>query len=217
MIRTVRFKWIIGVLFAGVCIASCQGQYRILPGEADKDACNPTSPARICLGTVGTAHCYSPPSDKDYIFGLEPKAKAVGRLNDHELTLFTAMFSGCGSGTLTKFALLTVEMGELVNLLPEVELSNQSEYTFWSLPQLSSLPVLATADFIWDFDAGETHFAHHRFGIEAFVFDTKSGRYVQRASYETRKKYPGLDDADEIKVLGLERATIVAKLRHEPR
>jgi hypothetical protein len=215
----VRLKWIIRVLLATGCVASCQSQYRILPGEADKDGCNPTLPARICLGTVGTAHCYTPPSDKDYIFGLEPKARTVGRLDGQELTLFTAMFSGCGSGTLTKFALLTIEKGELVNLLPEVELSNQSEYRFWSLPQISSLPVLVTADFIWDREAmtksnytQETHFARHRYNVEAFVFDTKSGRYAQKVSYETRKKYPGLDDVDEIKVLNAEKPTILSGL-----
>ena len=218
-----RFAWIIGVLFAGVCVASCQSQYRVLPGEADKDGCLPKTAARICLGPAGTAHCYSPPSDKDYIFGLEPKAEVVGRLNGKELTLFTSLFSGCGSGTLTSFALLTVKDGEFVNLLPKVELTNQSEYKFWNLAQVSNLPVLVTADFIWDFESmkksnysQETHFAHHRYCIEAFVFDARSGRYIQKVRYETTKKYPGLGNVDEIKVLSLERATIVAKLRPGP-
>ena len=212
---------------------TCQGQYRVLPGKTDpgdfKD-CFPKTPARICLEAAGEAHCYSPPNDKfdppsneAYIFGLEPKAKAVGRLDGKELTLFTAMFSGCGSGTLTYFSLLAVRDSEFVNLLPKVELTNhESDAELWSLPHYSSLPVLVTADFIWDYKAmeksnysEETHFAHQRYKIRAYVFDVKSDRYIQKVHYETTKKYPGLDDADEIQVLDTERQTILTKLRRD--
>ena len=133
------FKWLICVLLASVCGISGQGQYRVLPGKTDPgdfEDCFPRTPALICLGVTGTAHCFAPPSDKDYIFGLEPIAVPVGRLNGQELTLFTAVFSGCGSGTVTNFALLAVKDGEFVNLLPRVELTNQSEYKFWNLPIL---------------------------------------------------------------------------------
>jgi len=205
----------------GGCIASCCAQTRVFEGKYDTEmGCMPTTPARICLGTAGTTHCYAPPSDKDYIFGLEPKATSVGQLDGHELTLFTAVFSGCGSGTLTHFSLLTVRDGEFINLLPKVELTNQSEYKLWSLPQFSSLPVLVTADFIWDFEAmqksyytRETHFAPHRYRVDAYVYDAKSGQYIQKVHYETTKKYPGLDDADEIQVLDTERPTILARMR----
>ncbi len=129
------------------------------------------------------------------------------------------MFSGCGSGTLTDFALLTVRDGEFVNLLPRVRLTNQSEYKLWSLPQFSKLPILLTADFIWDFETmqksnfnEETHFASHRYHIEVFAFDARSGRYLQKVHYETTKKYPGLDEADKIRVLDPEKPVILAKL-----
>jgi len=217
-----QFKWIIAILSVNVCVAACLGQYRVLKGKTDPGDfadCFPKTPARICLGTAGEAHCYAPPSDKDYIFGLAPKATPVGQLGGHELTLFTAMFSGCGSGTLTHFSLLTIRDGEFVNLLPKVELTNQSEYKLWSLPQFSSLPVLVTADFIWDFEAmqksnytKETHFAPHRYRVKAYIYDAKSGQYFQKVNYETTKKYPGLDDADEIRVLDAEKAVILAKL-----
>ncbi len=122
------------------------------------------------------------------------------------------MFSGCGSGTLTSYALLTVNHGEFVSLLPTVELTNQSEFKLWRLPQFSHLPVLVTADFIWDFEEGETHFAPHRYRIKAFVFNAVSGRYLQRVRYETSKKYPGLDEVDEIRVLDAERPVILARI-----
>ena len=123
------------------------------------------------------------------------------------------MFSGCGSGTLTRFSLLTVRGGDFVNLLPKVGLTNQSEYKIWNLPQYSPLPILVTADFIWDFDARETHFAHHYYEVDAYAFDAKAGSYLRRISYRTKRRYAGLDNLDAIHVLEVERPTVVAKLR----
>ncbi len=222
-----RLKGLVLAVAICVCGTSCFAQYRVLSGKADPDGCNPTTPARICLGETGEAHCYSPPNDKfgpsdkqEYIFGMEPKVKAVGEFNGQKLTSFTAMFSGCGSGTLTSLSLLTVRDGEFVNLLPKVELTDQSEYRLWNLPQFSRLPVLVTADFIWNFDAmkksnynEETHFAAHRYHIEAFVFETHRGRYLRKVSYNTSKRYPGLDEVDEIKVLEVEEPTILTRLK----
>jgi len=216
MRRKVQFNLVIGILSASICPAVCQGQYRVLPGKTDAGEfgdCSPMTAARICLGATGTAYCYTPPNDENSIFGLEPKAKTVGRLNGQDLTLFSSVSSGCGSGTLTNFALLVVRNGEFVNLLPKVRLTNQSEYKFWNLPRFSNLPVLVTADFVWDFKAEETHFAPHRYVVNAYALDTKSGQYIQRARYVTAKKYPGLDDSDSIQVLDAEKVTILAKLR----
>jgi hypothetical protein len=188
-------------------------QYRLLPGEVD-DYGLPGTPARICLGPEGTAHCWAPPSTRDYVFGLEPKAVPAGRLEGVPLTLFSAMFSGGGSGTLTDYSLLTVRGGELVNLLPTVRLTSQSEINLWTLPEISALPVLVTAEFIWDYGAKETHFASHRYRITALVYDKERGRYTQRVDYSTAGKYPGLDEVDEIRVLEKERARVLALL-HE--
>jgi hypothetical protein len=165
-------------------------------------------------------HCFVPPSDKDLVFGLEPRATPVGHLDGIELTLFTAMYSNCGSGTLTKYALLTVRGRELVNLLPSVELSNQSDYKFWSLPEFSSLPILVTADFIWDYTTirkpnfiEETHAAPHRYRINAYVYDAKSDRYLQKVRFDTTKMYSGQQDAEEINIVDAEKEVILAKLR----
>ncbi len=190
----------------------CGAQYRIVPGDSDADGCAGNRPARICEGASDSAHCYSPMKEKDYVFGLEPKSERVGNLEGEPLTLFTAMSSGCGSGTLTDFSLLAIRDGEFVNLLPAVRLTNQSEYKFWNLPQVSKLPVLVTADFVWDFKAKETHFAAHRYRIAAYVFDSGASRYSPRVSYVTKKKYSGLDERDRISVLGPEKPEILAKL-----
>ncbi len=218
-----RFWRLVIWFTCGGCALSCSAQYRILPGNLDTDGL-PVSAAHICLGSTGTEHCYTPPNYmKDAPFGLDPQAKTVGKLNGQDLTLFTATFSGGGSGLLTSFALLAVKNNEFTNLLPKVWLTDQSEYKVWNLPEFSSLPILLTADFVWDFEAAkasnyqeETHFAAHRYKIEVFVYDPKADRYTQRIAYTTSKKYPGLDEVDTIRVLDEEKTTILAKLRANP-
>jgi hypothetical protein len=195
-------------------VAICRAQYRVLPGKLDADGL-PTTSARICPGTTGADRGYTAPSDK-YAFGLEPKAQTVAKLNGQDLILFTATFSGGGSGELTNLALLEERSGEFVNLLPVVQLTNQSEFNLWSLPQFSGLPILATADFVWDFKSQETHFAPHRYAVNVYAFDPKTARYLQRVHYVTTTKYPGLDDADSVRVLDAEKQAILAKLQPGP-
>jgi hypothetical protein len=195
-------------------------QYRLLPGNEGADGL-PVTAARICLDPSGSAHCYVPPDYmKNSPFGLDPKARTVGKLNGTDLTLFTATFSGGGSGTLTNYALLAVKNGDFVNLLPKVQLTQQSEFGVWNLPKISPLPILLTADFVWDFKAveasngqEETHLAAHRYDIRVFVFDSKTSHYLERLHYVTDKKYPGLDEVDQIAVLEPEKQTIIAKLQ----
>jgi hypothetical protein len=182
----------------------------VLPGPQDAHGM-PTAPARICLASAGSGHCYTPPSDK-YAFGLEPKAQTIGNLNGQDLILFTASFPG-GNGQLTHFAILKQQSADLVDLLPPVQLTSQSEYKLWDLPQFSKLPVVVTADYIWDIAGEETHFSAHRYHIEAFVFDSASGQYAQVFHYGTLKKYPGLDDVAAVKVLDAEKPAILAKLK----
>jgi len=156
--------------------------------------------------------CYSPVSDRHSVFGLEPKATHIGNLDARPLLLFQATFSGCGSGTLTSYSILTPRGGELVNLLPPLELTEQSEIQWWLLPEISRAPVLVTADFIWDTAAGESHFASHRYRISAFAYDQKTGIYAADVAYETGSRYPGLDQTDEISVLASEKSRILSKL-----
>jgi hypothetical protein len=206
-----------------VCANSCIAQYRLIPGKFDESiGCDPKTPARICHGT-GTAHCYAPESTKNYTFGMEPKAVQVGQLDGQPLILFSAMFSGCGSGTLTDYSLLTIQKGEFVNLLPHVRLTNQSEYKFWDQQEVSKLPVLVTADFIWNFGnpkdpntPGETHYGDHRYQIDAFDFDAKSGRYAKAVVYTTSGKYAGEDSEGPMQVLEAERPQILDKLGSGP-
>jgi hypothetical protein len=206
-------RWrIFHLSLACLCALVCHAQYHVIPGDTDADGCSGTKPARICTGSTSSDHCYAPPSEKLYTFGLEPKAIPAGQINGQPLILFSAMFSGCGSGTLTDYSLLAIQNGEFVKLSPKIQLTNQSEYKLWHLPQISPLPILVTADFLWDFKT-ETHFSQHRYAIHAYVFDQGAGKYLECFRFETTKKYPGLDDAEKLNVLESEKPTILERLR----
>ncbi|HEY6377017.1 MAG TPA: hypothetical protein VIX90_15970 [Edaphobacter sp.] len=147
----------------------------------------------------------------DTPFGLDAKARKMELNSGGSLLLFTSTFSGGGSGTLSALALLAYKSdGRMTNILPKVAVTNQSEYRIWSLPALSPVPVLVTADFYWS--KGETHFADHRYSVTGYVFDVQTGRYVERLRYVTTKKHPGLDNADTIMVLEREKAEILRRL-----
>jgi hypothetical protein len=74
----------------------------------------------------------------------------------------------------------------------------------------SSFPILVTADFYWM--DGETHFAKHSYTVSAYRFNVQTDRYAKAFSYRTSKKYPGLDEVDQVHVLGPERGEILRRL-----
>jgi hypothetical protein len=210
----VRSTLLITVLL-GVIARSTVGQsaalYRVVNGETDSDGF-PTTPARVCIGSGGAEDCYTPPP-RDPPFGLNAKTQDVKLATGITLILFMADSSAGGSGSLSIIALLENHDGHLQNLLPKVTVSEQSEYGIWNLPNISAMPILVTADYVWA--EGETHFAHHRYRISSYVYDKQAGRYAERDQFVTVKKYPGLDDTDAIKVLEPEKAKIVTRLQRK--
>ena len=210
------------ILIAASCANSgAQAPYRVLQGSVNSDGF-PTTAASICLGETGSAHCYTP---SDYQpkspFGLNAKAVDIGQLNGIPLTLFTAIFSA-GAGEITNYALLTVKDGDFVNLLPKLQLTNQSEFAVWNLSEFSNLPILVTADFLWDpyHQLGsnnelESHYGPHRYTIRVLLYDPATSRYAERLHFDTDRTYPGLNNVDAVKVLTPERKHILSRLRKE--
>jgi hypothetical protein len=183
--------------------------YRIIDSSTDSDGI-PTTAAKLCFGPVPTEQCYTPPAQNPP-FGLGPKAQEIQIATGERAVLFTAESFAGGSGSLTILALLVERAGVLENLLPKVTVTNQSEYQLWKLPRISADPILVTADYLWR--DGETHFAAHRYRITVYLYDNKASRYSQRDQFATKRKYPGLDDVDSVKVLGPEKAAIIARLK----
>jgi hypothetical protein len=182
-------------------------------GKLDADGL-PTSGATLCVFD-GRNVCFEmPPKEGSknltYEFGLEPHSERLPLADGSSWVFFTAMFSGGGSGTLTRFAVLRYSYdGKIENLLPWVGVTNVSQYAMWSLPEVSPYPMLILADFVWG--KGESHFDRHFYNVSVWKFDPKFDHYFQAIEYRTAQKYSSGDD-DRIRVLGLERQEITRRL-----
>jgi len=194
--------------------------YRLEGRPADADGASVPIGAKLCLLQPRNA-CYQMPakmeqvgSKVEYEFGLGPVSERISLKSGGAVIFFLATFSGGGSGTLERAALLRYQPdGTIVNLLPYVAVTNQSQRQMWSLPDFSEYPILVTADFLWDFHARETHFAKHFYQVEGYRFDSRTDRYLKAFSYRTAKKYAGLDAAEGVRVLDPERNEILRHLR----
>jgi hypothetical protein len=190
--------------------------YRIVPGKVDPESFRGFN-AQLCVGAGAQQNCFPTDSKRREIempYAINPKATEVDLKGGASLMLFSADFPDAGSGgAVTSIALLEFRGDRhLRNLLPAIEVSNQSEFLVWNLPGVFDMPLLVTADFDWDFDPGETHYGRHRYWIEGYAFDRKTGTYKKAIKYLTKQAYPGLDDTDRIVVLEPEKLTILAKL-----
>jgi hypothetical protein len=208
------------IMAIGVSASLAGAQYRVVPGRVNSDGF-PTTPASVCLSDTGTAHCYTPPEyDKNSPFGLDPRTETIGHLDGKNLTLFTARFSAANGNDATNYALLMERDGEFVNLLPKMQLTNQSDFQIWNLLEFSDMPMLLTADFIWDpygsHAEGDTRFGNHQYTIHVLIFDHTTGRYVERIQYVTEKYYRGLDALDSIRIIDPEKKKILLRLRKGP-
>jgi hypothetical protein len=191
--------------------------FRVIQGNLDSDGL-PTSGAKLCLLKPADS-CYQMPSNSGYSsgsvvfdYGINPHSKRLPLKGGGSIILFSAQFSGGGSGTLDSLAILRYESsGKIVNLLPFVGVTNQSDQAMWHAPQVSNYPILVTADFNWM--DGEAHFAKHFYTVSAYRFDDQKGQYIKAFSYRTSKKYAGLDEVDQVNVLSLEREDILRRLR----
>ncbi|MEG9436395.1 hypothetical protein JAO29_09485 [Edaphobacter sp. HDX4] len=127
---------------------------------------------------------------------------------------FTGTFSGGGSGTLERLAVLRFEGdeigGKIVNLLPYVAVTNVSDRAMWKVPEITPYPILVRADFLWN--DRETHFGAHYFIVDAWLFNERLDRYVKAFSYKTKTKYDG-GDGGPVHVLKRERQEILRRLQ----
>ena len=208
-----RYSLCLVSLILLVSNAFAQTPFHLIPGSVDSTACQPLSPARICLGSTETDRCYTPPGSKENIFALDPAANQIGSVDGNPLIIFKADFSRCGNGLLSDYSLLTLRNGQWINLLPTIRLSDQSQHNLWNLPNISPQPILVTADFIWNMDRHETREGLHNYLIQAFVYDPAKGHYKEALRYTTSKRYPGTDLADAPGILAMEKPVLLKKLK----
>lgn len=219
-----RPSLILAIVFGGCALtqspsnASSFPSAKVFDGKLDTDGL-PTSGARLCVEPT-LRNCFQMPASSPkgeppgfYQFGLEPSMKPLPVKGGGSWLLFSATFSGGGSGTLTRFAILRMDGTHINNLLPNVALTNNSDNAVWNEPDLSPFPLFVDADYIWNFKVGETHFSKHFFAVEVWRFDPSKDHYSRALTYKTSKRYDGLDAADPINVIAPERSEILRRLK----
>jgi hypothetical protein len=191
-------------------------RYKLIEGVKE----NPyfaTTGAQLCLADgLKTCFRFSPQktelNDEEMVtqFGLLPEGQRVSIRAGGSLVLFFAD-SGGGSGSADRFALLRYRRDQpLYDLLPEIELSNQSDHALWDIPRVSPMPLLMTADFLWENGA---HYGSHHYEIRAYRYNADLDKYEQILKYQTKRKYRGFDNFDDpFPLLRHERASILQKL-----
>ena len=176
--------------------------------ELDEDGFFPKGTASVCLAG-SPRQCYTPPAD----FGRNAEAEVVQLQKGFSALLFSAA-SGGVSGFRIHFALLRPGTGKKLEnwFMDEMELSNQSQYAFWTDLSISNAKLFVTADYVWGPDDG--HYGPHKYMISVYLRRSSSildGRYYYLSDrYMTARKYDLEAKAD---VLGSERPEIIARLK----
>jgi hypothetical protein len=190
--------------------------YKVYPGTLDEGGF-PLSNARLCT-VEAKDQCFTlahsgAGSDEDSwtYYGLRARSRRIKLDGGGSVVLFNANTGG-GSGSSDRYVLLRSDAdGRLKNLLPEIIVTNQADVAMLGLPTVSSLPVLLTADALWEGQEG--HYGSHFFEIRMYVYDSGKDRYKLSHKYSTASKYPGIDNWDQTpEVLEKERKRIVAVL-----
>jgi hypothetical protein len=191
-------------------------RYKLIEGIKE-DPYFATTGAQLCLAD-DLKTCFSLPPQKAKLngeemvtqFGIMPEGQRVSIRAGGSLVLFFAD-SGGGSGSGARFALLRYRRDQpLYDLLPEIELSNQSDHALWDVPSVSPMPLLVTADLLW-YDGA--HYGSHYYEIRAYRYKANIDKYEQILKYQTRRKYRGFDNFDDpFPLLKYERASILQKL-----
>jgi hypothetical protein len=202
---------------AGAPASTAFPRFTQAQGSLDSDGL-PTSGAKLCV-IAKPPLCYQMPSETPagstvaYEFGLQPLSQRLTVPGGGSWIFFSSMFSGGGSGTLTRLAVLRYQgasnAAQIVNLMPFVAATNVSEFAMWTVPTASPYPVLVHADFVWG--DGEAHFDPHFYTVEAWKFDPGKGLYGKAFQYQTSQKYSG-GDSTPVRVLTPERDQIMAHL-----
>jgi hypothetical protein len=107
--------------------------------------------------------------------------------------LSVGMFYG-GSGTLEQTDLWTYQpAAEEFECIATLSTTNNGEVRILDHGPLAE--HIVTADFVWNFAEGETHYEPHRYQMTVRRFDGASGFYDDILHYVTRNKYPSTADS----------------------
>ena len=189
-------------------------QVTVIDPGTDPDGFSPKGEAKVCVQGQQEKDCYSAPQG----FGRTPSLSVV-ELRKGEPVLFFEAASGGVSGWRLHFALLKFcdrdeypgcKVDELQDLF-QLEVSNQSQHTFWEVPEISDSRIFLTADYVWG--PREAHYSDHRYIVSVYARRTDDFdglRYYLVDQFMTVHYYRSESKVD---VLGAEKQEILARLQ----
>jgi len=187
----------------------------LIPADADDIGDNP---AKLCFSrpTDKREDCRKitsgQPNDPSFIYNyqtikrfdivpLKPGAKAIA---------FQAEFYGGGSGFAEQVSLWTYDRkGDFFTPALIISTNESGQYKVISTGPLSGYVI--TADPIWQFGKGETHFSAHQFEITVYRLSAQS--YLRVLTYLTSRKYGGEDEGRPSDAIGGEMTRIRSLLK----
>jgi hypothetical protein len=171
----------------------------------------PNGSASICIEGPPSRQCYTSRTFENFLSGNNPTATVVQLKKDLPAILFSVAAGGVSAWQI-HLALLQPGRGNALQDLfaHDVSVSNQSQYEFWSVPEISPAQIFVTADAVWGPD--EVHFGDHRYMISVYVMESSTLEhfYYLEDRYMTVHKY---NLETNIGVLSPERQEILARLR----
>lgn len=168
-------------------------------------------PARLCftpLNESSKGQCFDAKEGKE-AFPIYVELKLV-MIRESRSPKSGVLFVAETGGKVEPTRLITIwtfhsGSNRFHNLLPTTRINLQGEYLI--IPNLEGIEgVFVTANRIWNAE-GETLYGNHNYTIKIYTLKN-AGNYVLKRQYVTRKKYPGLDDAEKIDVISSEMKTI---------
>ncbi|NPV05335.1 MAG: hypothetical protein HPY67_11445 [Syntrophaceae bacterium] len=176
-------------------------------------------PARLCfnpLNDSGTRQCFYA-KDGSEAFPIFVELKLVA-IRESRSPKSGVLFVAEAGGKVEPTRLITIwtyhsRSGTFHNLLPTTRINLQGEYVI--IPNLHGIEgVFVTANRIWNAER-ETLYGNHNYTIRIYTLQNAES-YGLKRQYVTRKKYPGLDDAEKIDVISSEMKTIKKLIGSKP-
>ncbi len=182
-------------------------------GPDPADEFFPKGPASVCLAGQ-PRQCYTTPRPAGH-----PVASVVQVKRGMPALLFSSD-SGGVSGTSISFVLLRLGAGgDLDNLFPKIEISEQSQNAFWNEPSISDAQSFITADYVLGVD--EAHWDKHRYRISAYVLKPSSlldgPTYQLEDQFMTARKYDLEGGSSKVDILAAKKLEILRRLRQVKR
>ncbi len=167
-------------------------------------------PAKLCFWSdIANQNqaCFTAIDDASFSYQEVIKLSTITIQSNKEPSkgiIFVAMHRGQTLGKVFNISIWVYDNKKEIfcNILPDIRLTNQSEYNIYPSIKNVADSIFVTADRIWNSNE-ENLYSPHLFEIRIYKYSNRN-IYEFYGKYVTKKKYLSFDDADNIDVIGPE-------------